>query len=108
IPAFPLANGLLTGKYRRGETPAADTRMGRRGVSPDGKLLDKVDALREFGAERGRTLLEVAISGLLAQPAMTSVIAGATRPEQVAANVAAGDWELNEQDLRALDGVVSA
>jgi aryl-alcohol dehydrogenase-like predicted oxidoreductase len=107
VPAFPLANGLLTGKYRRDEPAPMGTRVATRKLSVDTKLFDKVDALAAFGHERGHTVLEVAISGLLAQPMVVSVVAGATRPEQVRANVAAGEWELTDADRTALAGVVS-
>jgi aryl-alcohol dehydrogenase-like predicted oxidoreductase len=102
VPSFPLANGLLTGKYRRDEPGPAGTRVATRQLKPDARLFDKVDALQNFGRERGRNLLEVAISGLLAQPAVASVVAGATRPEQVQANAAAGDWDLTQSDVEAL------
>lgn len=103
LPYFPLASGLLTGKYRRGE-PATSGRLAGREI-PDERW-DAVESLERFAAERGRTLLEVAIGGLAAQPAVGSVIAGATSPEQVRANAAAGDWEPTAEDLAALDDVV--
>jgi aryl-alcohol dehydrogenase-like predicted oxidoreductase len=107
VPAFPLANGLLTGKYQR-DTPApVGTRVATRGLKPDGALFDKVTRLQTFAADRGHSLIEVAISGLLAQPAVASVVAGATRPDQVQANVAAGEWELSADDRQALAGVLS-
>src|SRR5665647_2295125 len=90
LPFFPLASGLLTGKYVRG-AQAAEGRLAGREI-PD-EQFDRVEALQRFADERGVSLLEVAIGGLLAMPAVTSVIAGATRPEQVRANVKAGAWE---------------
>jgi aryl-alcohol dehydrogenase-like predicted oxidoreductase len=100
IPYFPLASGLLTGKYRRGEPAPAGTRL--HGRELDETRLDRVERLEAFAGERGITLLEVAIGGLLAQPAVASVIAGATKPEQVRANAKAGDWEPSADDLAVL------
>jgi aryl-alcohol dehydrogenase-like predicted oxidoreductase len=105
LPYFPLASGLLTGKYHRGETVPEGTRLsGRNEVFTD-QTFDRVEALERYAAERGVSLLEVAIGGLAAQPAVASVIAGATRPEQVRANVQAGEWEPSEGDLAALDAI---
>ena len=102
IPYFPLASGLLTGKFRRGETPPEGTRLaGRPGVLTD-EAFDRVEALQAFAAERGHTLLELAIAALASTPGVASVIAGATKPEQVAANAAAAGWELEAADLDAL------
>ena len=99
LPYFPLASGLLTGKYRRGEV-AIEGRLAGREIS--GERWDSFEALQGYAEARGVSLLEVAIGGLLAMPAVTSVIAGATKPEQVRANVAAGAWEPSEDDLAAL------
>jgi aryl-alcohol dehydrogenase-like predicted oxidoreductase len=105
LPFFPLASGLLTGKYRRGEPRPPDTRLSNReGVFTD-ETFDRLEALEEFAQERDLTLLQVAIGGLLAQPAIASVIAGATRPEQVRANVAAAEWEPTSEDLAALNSL---
>ncbi len=90
LPFFPLASGLLTGKYRRGEQ-ATEGRLAGREITEE--QFDRLEALEHFSEERGVSLLEVAIGGLLAMPAVTSVIAGATKPEQVRANVEAGAWE---------------
>jgi aryl-alcohol dehydrogenase-like predicted oxidoreductase len=108
VPAFPLANGLLTGKYHRDAPAPAGTRLATRNVTPDARVFDRLEALQEFAQQRGRSILELAISGLLAQPAVASVISGATRPDQVAANVAASEWELTPDDVAALDGVQSS
>ena len=107
LPYFPLANGLLTGKYRRGETPPEGTRLaGPRGAGElTEQRFDVVERLEAFAAERSLSLLDVAIGGLAAQPAVASVIAGATSPEQVKANVAAGAWRPSADDLAALDAV---
>ena len=103
LPYFPLASGLLTGKYRRGEAPPQGTRLAER---PD-RLTDErfagVEALERYAAQRGASLLEVAIGGLAAQPAVASVIAGATKPEQVRANAqAARRWRASVEDLEEL------
>ena len=100
IPYFPLASGLLTGKYRRGEPAPEGTRL--HGRELDDEKLDRVERLEAFASERGIKLLEAAIGGLLGQPAVTSVIAGATKPKQVRANAMAGDWGPSTDDLAAL------
>jgi aryl-alcohol dehydrogenase-like predicted oxidoreductase len=100
IPYFPLASGLLTGKYRRGQPAPEGSRL--QGRELDDADLERVDRLQELAHERGVTLLDLAIGGLAAQPAVVSVIAGATRPEQVRANAAAGEWEPGADDLAAL------
>jgi aryl-alcohol dehydrogenase-like predicted oxidoreductase len=99
LPFFPLASGLLTGKYRRGEQATEGRLAGRQ--LPDERW-DRVEALQRYAEHRGISLLDVAIGGLLAMPAVTSVIAGATKPEQVRANVAAGAWEPSAEDVEAL------
>jgi aryl-alcohol dehydrogenase-like predicted oxidoreductase len=99
LPYFPLASGLLTGKYRRGEE-ATEGRLAGREI-PAARW-DRAEALQGYAHERGITLLEVAVGGLLAMPAVSCVIAGATKPEQVRANVAAGAWEPGDADLEAL------
>jgi aryl-alcohol dehydrogenase-like predicted oxidoreductase len=99
LPYFPLASGLLTGKYRRGEE-ATEGRLAGREIPEE--RWDRVDALQRYAAERGVSLLEVAVGGLLAMPAVTSVIAGATQPDQVRANVRAGTWEPTGEDLAVL------
>ncbi len=105
LPYFPLASGLLTGKYRRGEARPEGARLsGREEVFTD-ETFDRVEALERFAHERGVGLLDVAIGGLAAQPAVVSVIAGATKPEQVRANAAAGDWEPSGADLAALSDI---
>jgi aryl-alcohol dehydrogenase-like predicted oxidoreductase len=104
LPYFPLAYGLLTGKYRRGQAAPEGSRLGaesqaHRLASAD---WDRIEALEKYAAERGVDLLAVALGGLASQPAVASVIAGATKPEQIAANVEAGLWEPTEEDLSAL------
>ena len=107
LPYFPLANGLLTGKYRRGEPSPAGSRLADRLDRLDQAAFDTIEALEKYAAERGRTLLDVAIAGLAARPAVASVIAGATRPEQIRANVAAGAWRPTTEDAEALDELLS-
>jgi aryl-alcohol dehydrogenase-like predicted oxidoreductase len=106
LPYFPLAHGLLTGKYRRGQPAPEESRLAGRPERLTDEAFDRIEALEQFAEERGRSLLEVAIGGLAAQPAVGSVIAGATKPEQVRENAEAGDWEPSEDDLAALDEIV--
>jgi aryl-alcohol dehydrogenase-like predicted oxidoreductase len=107
LPYYPLASGLLTGKYRRGEAPPPGTRLaGERYASRLASApWDTVAALTAYAEKRGLTLLDVAIGGLAAKPAVASVIAGATTPEQVAANVAAGAWIPTDEDRAELDAI---
>lgn len=110
LPFFPLASGLLTGKYRRGQGAPAGSRIqswGMESVLTD-STYDRLEAIERFAAERGVTVLDVAIGGLAAQPAVASVIAGATTPEQVAANVGAGAWRPTAEDLAELDRVTAS
>ena len=103
LPFFPLSSGLLTGKYKRGETPPDGTRLATQPDRLANADFDKIEALETFAAERDLSLIDVAIGGLAAQPAVASVIAGATTPEQIAQNVAAGLWDPTASDLAALD-----
>jgi aryl-alcohol dehydrogenase-like predicted oxidoreductase len=105
LPYFPLASGLLTGKYRRGEPRPAGSRLEKRDEVFTDEAFDRIEALQAFAEERGITLLDVAIDGLLAQPAIASVIAGATKPEQVRANAAARTWEPSPEDVSALNAI---
>jgi aryl-alcohol dehydrogenase-like predicted oxidoreductase len=102
LPYFPLASGLLSGKYRRGEA-ATEGRLAGREV-PEARW-DRAEALQRYADERDATLLEVAVGGLLAMPAVSCVIAGATKPEQVRANVAAGAWEPSPEDVEELQAL---
>jgi aryl-alcohol dehydrogenase-like predicted oxidoreductase len=108
LPYFPLAQGLLTGKFRRGEPAAPGTRLATRPEVLDSADWDVVEALAAFAEERDVGLLDVAIGWLAAQPAVASVIAGATRPEQVPANVAAVEWIPSVEDLAALDAITAS
>jgi len=109
LPYFPLASGFLTGKYRRGSPPPEGTRLA--GAGPMGERLltdenfDQIDALDAFARECGRNLLELAVGWLASRPCVASVIAGATRPEQVAANVEAGTWKLAPEELAKVDEI---
>jgi aryl-alcohol dehydrogenase-like predicted oxidoreductase len=102
LPFFPLAKGLLSGKYRRGEQGPEGTRLAGTEAGSEAQF-DTVEQLEAFAAARGISLIDVAIAGLDAQPAVGSVIAGATKPEQVRANVASLDWEPSADDLAELD-----
>ncbi len=106
LPFFPLANGLLTGKIRRGVGPAEGTRLASRDGYITEDKLDRVEALATWAEQDGRTLLEVAIGSLAALPGCTSVIAGATSAEQVRANAAAGEWEPTATELTEIDKIV--
>jgi aryl-alcohol dehydrogenase-like predicted oxidoreductase len=105
LPYFPLASGLLTGKYRRGEARPQGTRLAERDEVFTDETFDRLEALEAYADERGISLLDVAIGGLLAQPAVASVISGATKPEQVRANAAAGEWQPSAEDLAALNAL---
>lgn len=108
LPYYPLANGLLTGKIRKGQEVPAGSRLAeprRAGYVTEAKL-DTVESLIAWGQEQGVSLLEIAIGGLAAQPGCSSVIAGATSPAQAKANAAAGDWEPADDQLAALDKIV--
>jgi aryl-alcohol dehydrogenase-like predicted oxidoreductase len=108
LPYFPLANGLLTGKYRRGEQPPAGSRLaggGRYAARFAAARWDTIEAIEKYAAERGLSMLQVAIGGLAAMPAVASVIAGATTPDQVRANAAAGGWQPSADDLSALSAI---
>ena len=107
LPFFPLANGLLTGKVRRGQEPREGTRLHQRtGYITEAKL-DKVEALALWAQQHGRSVLEVGIGALAALPGCTSVIAGATSAEQVRANAAASDWIPEADDLTEISKIAS-
>jgi aryl-alcohol dehydrogenase-like predicted oxidoreductase len=110
LPYFPLASGLLTGKYRRGQPPPEGSRLGGDGRFADmltERNLEIVESLIEFAESRGHTLLELAFSWLLARPVVASVIAGATKPEQVKANAEAPVWKLTEAELAEINEILS-
>ena len=110
LPFFPLASGLLTGKYRQGRPLPEGARL--TSSQRFGKLLSEenlatVERLIAFAESRGHTLLELAFSWLLARPVVASVIAGATSPAQIAANTAAADWQLTAEDLAKIDTILA-
>jgi aryl-alcohol dehydrogenase-like predicted oxidoreductase len=107
VPFFPLASGLLTGKYRRGEAAPDGTRLAAREQVGTSEQFDVVEAVERFAAARELSMTEVAIGALLARPAVSTVIAGATKPEQVRENAAAGRWIADESDLAELEGLLS-
>jgi aryl-alcohol dehydrogenase-like predicted oxidoreductase len=107
LPYFPLASGLLTGKYKRGEPLPPGARLTLAGANSSRFIHDanwtKVEALRAFAETRGHALLDLAFSWLAAQPAVSSVIAGATKPAQIEANLKAATWALSSEDLKEID-----
>ncbi len=109
LPYFPLASGLLTGKYHRGDAPPEGGRIKAWGMTHllSDANFDVVEKLEAYAAERGVGLLDVAMGGLAGQPAVASVIAGATSAEQVRANAAAGVWEPTVEDRDALTAVLA-
>jgi aryl-alcohol dehydrogenase-like predicted oxidoreductase len=112
IPFFPLASGLLTGKYRKGQPLPKNTRIkpgqGRFADFLSDESLDRVERLIAFAESRGHTLLELAFAWLLAHPVVVSVIAGATSPQQVKSNAGAAGWQLTAEDLTEIDRIVPA
>jgi aryl-alcohol dehydrogenase-like predicted oxidoreductase len=112
LPYYPLASGLLTGKYRKGKPMPEGTRLSRASGLAENVLgddrVETVERLVRFAEERGHTILELAFSWLLARPVVSSVIAGATRPEQVRGNVAAYNWKLTADEMAAIDTILAA
>ena len=108
LPFFPLASGLLTGKYHRGEPAPEGTRLasGPRAAQFTDERLAQVELLRDCAHSTGHTLLELAFAWLLARPVVASVIAGATKPEQVASNVATTEWQLSDDEVAAIDKIL--
>ena len=110
LPYFPLASGLLSGKYRRGQ-PLPEGSRGHAGWGPKmftDQNLERVEALIAFAEGRGHTLLELAFSWLASRPVVASVIAGAKSPDQVRANAPAAGWRLSAQDLAEVDRILKA
>jgi aryl-alcohol dehydrogenase-like predicted oxidoreductase len=109
LPYFPLASGLLSGKYRAGEPPPEGTRLAAMGDRAASQLSDErlaaVAALDGLAGREGHGVLDLAFGWLLARPAVASVIAGATRPEQIAANVGGGAWRPGADVLAAVDTI---
>ena len=109
LPYYPLANGFLTGKYRRGEVAPEGTRLAEsdRGMFTDANF-DLLERLEAFCTARGHTVLELAFAWLLANPAISSVIAGATRVEQIIGNARAASWQLTSYELAEVNGIIDA
>ena len=106
LPYFPLASGLLSGKYRRGEAPPEGTRLQRWGGDAlSDENFDTIDHLTEWAESRGHSLLDLAFAWLVADPLIPSVIAGATHPDQVRANAAAGAWRLSPDEVAEVDAL---
>jgi aryl-alcohol dehydrogenase-like predicted oxidoreductase len=109
LPYFPLASGMLTGKYHRGEALVAGSRLATferfQGLASEDNFT-KIEALQNFAQKRGHTLLELAMSWLAAHPCVTSVIAGATAPEQVRVNAAAANWKLSAAEMAEVSALV--
>jgi aryl-alcohol dehydrogenase-like predicted oxidoreductase len=110
IPFYPLASGLLSGKYRRDKAAPAGSRLttGPYGHLSNDRNLEIVEALISFAEARGHTILELAISWLLRHDVISSVIAGATQPEQVRANAASAGWKLTEDELAEIDEILTS
>jgi aryl-alcohol dehydrogenase-like predicted oxidoreductase len=103
VPFFPLASGLLTGKYRRGEAGPSGARLSDREEIATDEQFELIGALQGYADARGVSLVDVAIGALIARPVISSVIAGATKPEQVRANAAAARWQPSDEDLAELE-----
>jgi aryl-alcohol dehydrogenase-like predicted oxidoreductase len=111
LPYFPLASGMLTGKYHRGEAPPAGTRLANLPADDrafSDKRFDVIESLDAYARERGHTLLELAMSWLASLPQLASVIAGATKPEQVRANAAAVTWKLTDDERAEIEAIAPA
>ena len=106
VPFFPLASGLLTGKYRRDEDAPAGTRLAGRDQVATPEQFDQLEALTRFAEARGVSLLHIAVGALLARDVVSSVIAGATKPDQARANAAAASWSPSDDDLAELGRIL--
>jgi aryl-alcohol dehydrogenase-like predicted oxidoreductase len=109
LPYFPLASGFLTGKYRKGEEPAEGTRFAAMRRLADPMLTEAnfqmLEHLDEFAGKRGHTLLELAVGWLATQPEISSVISGATKPDQVTQNAKAIEWKLSADEMETVDKI---
>jgi len=108
VPFFPLASGLLTGKYRRGEAGPSGARLSDREQIASDEQFDLLDALQSYAGARGVSLVDVAIGALIARPVISTVIAGATKPEQVRANAAAARWLASDEDVAELEELLGS
>jgi aryl-alcohol dehydrogenase-like predicted oxidoreductase len=110
LPFFPLASGLLSGKYRRGAPPPEGTRLQAWGARGEAAMsdanFDKVEALEAWAKKRGHTLLELAFAWLLGHEVVSSVIAGATTPEQVRTNAATAEWRMTPDEVEEVGKLV--
>ncbi len=106
VPYYPLASGLLTGKYRRGEPPPSGARLSARDEVASADQFALIEALERYASERGVSLVQVALGALLARQVVSSVIAGATKPEQVRANAAAAEWTPSDHDITELNALL--
>ncbi|MGA1195888.1 MAG: aldo/keto reductase [Candidatus Latescibacterota bacterium] len=108
LPYFPLANGFFTGKYKRGETAPEGSRLSEndRGMFTD-KNFDILEGLEKFAQEREHTVLDLAFAWLLANPCVSSVIAGATKPEQITANAKTSGWQLTAEEMTEIDTILN-
>ena len=109
LPYFPLSSGFLTGKYRKGETPAEGTRLAAWGARGNSMLSDAnfavLDKLEDFAQAHSHSMIDLAIGWLASKPFVPSVIAGATKPEQIEQNVAAGAWKLTREEMAEVDAI---
>jgi aryl-alcohol dehydrogenase-like predicted oxidoreductase len=105
LPFFPLASGLLTGKYRRGEDAPEGTRLHGRGAVADDDAFERLERMADFASSRGVEPIDVAVGWLLSQPAIASVIAGARNPDQLRRNVEAGQWRPDDDDRADIDAI---
>jgi aryl-alcohol dehydrogenase-like predicted oxidoreductase len=108
VPYFPLASGLLTGKYRRGAAGPAGARLSARQQIATEEQFALIERLEQYARERRVGLTEVAVGALLSRPVVSSVIAGATKPEQVQANASAAQWRASEADIATLYELLGA
>jgi aryl-alcohol dehydrogenase-like predicted oxidoreductase len=108
VPFFPLASGLLTGKYRRDEAGPSGARLSDREQIASDEQFDLLDALQSYAGARGVSLVDVAIGALIARPVISTVIAGATKPEQVRANAAAARWLPSDEDVAELEELLGS
>jgi aryl-alcohol dehydrogenase-like predicted oxidoreductase len=111
LPYFPLASGFLTGKYRRGESPRQGTRLaawGKRGAAAlNERNFDRLEALEQWAEQRGRRILDLAFAWLLGHRAVSSVIAGATSPEQVQTNARCAEWILTQEEVEEVRALLA-
>ena len=106
LPYYPIARGLLTGKYRRGADAPAGSRLAGDAVLAKADF-DRIERLEAYARDHGHELLTLAMSWLAAQPSIASIIAGASRPDQMAANAAAVSWKMSAENLAEIDAIVS-